>query len=204
VILSRRGWARRAAARAASAEDVDHAFQIVGHGCQSHFGLRSSQTAQQEARVFEDAVFECGEGVFHGRLSQSYRFRRGAILEAAVISCLGSPLSALRSARARYRQSDVRGRCRYSYKCSSRRSRGSYPGCPFSAGSARSTPTPTYPTCTQTPRVLAPLKIAAMVIKCISSRRCSSVRSTRGSRKSVKYFRDSRSPHLTPTRSTRI
>ena len=48
-----------------TSEDIDHAFQVVGHGCQADLGLCSSKSAQQESRVSEDAIFEGCEGVFY-------------------------------------------------------------------------------------------------------------------------------------------
>jgi hypothetical protein len=48
-----------------TSEDIDHAFQVVGHSCQADLGLCSSKSAQQESRVSEDAIFEGCEGVFY-------------------------------------------------------------------------------------------------------------------------------------------
>ena len=52
-----------------TSEDIDHAFQVVGHGCQADLGLCSSKSPQQESRVSEDAIFEGCEGVFYGASS---------------------------------------------------------------------------------------------------------------------------------------
>jgi len=63
-----RGWGYSASQRRGqllTSEDVDHAFQVVGHGCQADLGLCSSKSPQQESRVSEDAIFEGCEGVFY-------------------------------------------------------------------------------------------------------------------------------------------
>src|SRR5260370_42100424 len=66
----------------ASAENVQHAFQIVGGYGQADFRLRSPQSTQQEAWMSEDAVFQIGEWMFRGGSSQPHRLRRGPVLHA--------------------------------------------------------------------------------------------------------------------------
>ena len=66
----------------ASAENVQHAFQIVGGYGQADFRLRSTQSTQQEAWKSEDAVFQIGEWMFRGGSSQPHRLRRGPFLHA--------------------------------------------------------------------------------------------------------------------------
>ena len=66
----------------ASAENVQHAFQIVGSYGQADFRLRSSESTQQEAWMPEDAVFQIGEWMFDSGPSQPHRFRRGPLLHA--------------------------------------------------------------------------------------------------------------------------
>ena len=50
----------------ASAENVQHAFQIVGGYGQADFRLRSPQSTQQEAWMSEDTVFQIGKWMFRG------------------------------------------------------------------------------------------------------------------------------------------
>src|ERR1700704_357238 len=59
----------------ASAENVQHALQIVGGYGKADFRLRSPQSTQQEAWMSEDAVFQIGEWMFHGGPSQPHRLR---------------------------------------------------------------------------------------------------------------------------------
>src|SRR5215469_5372337 len=66
----------------ASAENVQHAFQIVGSYGQADFRLRSSESTQQEAWMPEDAVFQIGEWMFDGGPSQPHCFRSGPLLHA--------------------------------------------------------------------------------------------------------------------------
>src|SRR6266849_147488 len=66
----------------ASAENVQHAFQIVGGYGQADFRLRSPQSTQQEAWMSEDAVFQIGEWMLRGGSSQPHRLRRGQFLHA--------------------------------------------------------------------------------------------------------------------------
>ena len=63
-------------------EYVDHAFEVVGCRGQADFGLCSSQSAQQQARVAEDAIFQGSEGVFDGRSPEPHGFRRGPLLHS--------------------------------------------------------------------------------------------------------------------------
>lgn len=46
-----------------SAEDIDHTFEVIGHGSKADLGVCSAKTAQQEAWMFEEAVLEHSEGI---------------------------------------------------------------------------------------------------------------------------------------------
>jgi Phage integrase, N-terminal SAM-like domain len=55
-----------------ASEDVDHAFEVVGHDREADFGLGAAETAQQEARMAEDAIFQGGEGMLNRRSSEPH------------------------------------------------------------------------------------------------------------------------------------
>ena len=59
--------------QAAGSKNLNHPFQVVGHGSQTDFGLCSAETSQQEAGVSEDSVFQRAEGMLDSRSSQPHR-----------------------------------------------------------------------------------------------------------------------------------
>jgi hypothetical protein len=59
--------------QAAGPENLHHPFQVVDHGCQTDLSLRSAEAAPKEARMSEDSVFQCAEGMLDGGSSQSHR-----------------------------------------------------------------------------------------------------------------------------------
>lgn len=54
-------------------EDICHPFEVVGHDCEAEFGVSSYPSAQEEAWMTEDAVFDGREGMFDDRSSQPHR-----------------------------------------------------------------------------------------------------------------------------------
>ena len=65
-----------------ASEDVDHAFEVAGHDREADVGLGASETAQQEAWMAEDAIFQGGEGMLDRRSSESHDLRSGASMHA--------------------------------------------------------------------------------------------------------------------------
>ena len=47
-------------------EQVDHALEVVSHDRDADLCLGSMESAKQQARVAEDAVLECAEGMLDG------------------------------------------------------------------------------------------------------------------------------------------
>jgi len=66
----------------ACSKDINHAFDVVGHDGKADFCICTLQSAQQEARMAEDLIFESGEGVFHRASSQSHFVRCGTLPHA--------------------------------------------------------------------------------------------------------------------------
>jgi hypothetical protein len=65
-----------------ASQDVDHAFDVVGHGSKADFRLRPSGAAQQQTRMSEDAVFEGGEGMLDGGTSKLHRIGCGTLMHS--------------------------------------------------------------------------------------------------------------------------
>lgn len=64
------------------AEQVDHTLEVVGHGCEPDFGACSVETAQQQARMSEDAVLEGAEGMLDRGFSQLHERGCSALVHA--------------------------------------------------------------------------------------------------------------------------
>ena len=64
-------------------QHTDHPFQVVSHGGQPDLGPGSGESAQQQARMAEDAVFERSEGMLDGGASEPHLRRRGSLLHAS-------------------------------------------------------------------------------------------------------------------------
>ena len=54
-------------------EDIRHPLEVVGHDCEAEFGVSSYPSAQEEAWMTEDAVFDRREGMFDNRSSEPHR-----------------------------------------------------------------------------------------------------------------------------------
>ena len=65
-----------------STKDVDHEFEVVGHGGEADFGLCAVGAAQQQARMAEDMVLQGGEWMLDGRASEPHRLGRGPCVHA--------------------------------------------------------------------------------------------------------------------------
>jgi hypothetical protein len=65
-----------------SAEQVDHAFEVVGHDSEANLGAGAGEAARQEAGMAEDAVLECGVGMFDRRSSEPHDGWRCALVHA--------------------------------------------------------------------------------------------------------------------------
>ncbi len=60
------GWGERLS-EAHCAEHIDDSLEVVSHDGDANFSLSTCQSAQKQARVAEDTVFDCPEGMLYRR-----------------------------------------------------------------------------------------------------------------------------------------
>src|ERR1035441_5004709 len=63
-------------------EHLEDAFEVVSHDRDADFRLSTRQASKQQARMTEDAVFDCSEGMLNRGSSQPHRRRSRAFVHA--------------------------------------------------------------------------------------------------------------------------